>query len=149
QEHHPPSPAPGCGLPVASQARSRAHEACPKVGSTRRGAALFFWPDLSTHGEPSRHRLPRGRSVAPGGRRVGSPDLAAGKLTRLMPARLDPRHNASIESEPMATRVSIGLDKLDSMLGGGLLPGTLTVVYGATGIGKTHLGLGFAHHGRA
>ena len=34
------------------------------------------------------------------------------------------------------------------MLGGGLLPGTLTVVYGATGIGKTHLGLGFCHHGR-
>jgi len=33
------------------------------------------------------------------------------------------------------------------MLGGGLLPGTLTVVYGATGIGKTHLGLGFAHRG--
>ncbi len=34
------------------------------------------------------------------------------------------------------------------MLGGGLLPGTLTVVYGATGVGKTHLGLAFAHHGR-
>lgn len=32
------------------------------------------------------------------------------------------------------------------MLGGGLLPGTLAVVYGATGIGKTHLGLTFAHH---
>ena len=34
------------------------------------------------------------------------------------------------------------------MLDGGLLPGTLTVVYGATGIGKTHLGLAFADHGR-
>jgi len=34
------------------------------------------------------------------------------------------------------------------MLGGGLLPGTLAVVYGATGIGKTHLGLTFAEHGR-
>jgi KaiC/GvpD/RAD55 family RecA-like ATPase len=48
----------------------------------------------------------------------------------------------------MTTRVSTGLDRLDQMLGGGLLPGTLTVVYGATGIGKTHLGLAFAHHGR-
>jgi KaiC/GvpD/RAD55 family RecA-like ATPase len=48
----------------------------------------------------------------------------------------------------MTARVSTGSDKLDQMLGGGLLPGTLTVVYGATGIGKTHLGLGFAHHGR-
>ncbi len=35
------------------------------------------------------------------------------------------------------------------MLGGGLLPGTLAVVYGATGIGKTHLGLGFCYHGVA
>lgn len=35
------------------------------------------------------------------------------------------------------------------MLGGGLLPGTLAVVYGATGIGKTHLGLTFARHGAA
>jgi len=49
----------------------------------------------------------------------------------------------------MTRRVSTGLLKLDAMLGGGLLPGTLTVVYGATGIGKTHLGLTFAAHGAA
>ena len=48
----------------------------------------------------------------------------------------------------MVSRVSTGLPRLDTMLGGGLLPGTLTVVYGATGIGKTHLGLTFADHGR-
>ncbi|HET7875681.1 MAG TPA: ATPase domain-containing protein [Methylomirabilota bacterium] len=47
----------------------------------------------------------------------------------------------------MTARVSTGLARLDEMLGGGLLPGTLAVVYGATGIGKTHLGLGFANHG--
>jgi KaiC/GvpD/RAD55 family RecA-like ATPase len=47
-----------------------------------------------------------------------------------------------------APRVSTGLARLDAMLGGGLLPGTLTVVYGATGIGKTHLGLTFAAQGR-
>ncbi|MBI2203785.1 MAG: recombinase RecA [Candidatus Rokubacteria bacterium] len=47
----------------------------------------------------------------------------------------------------MTPRASTGLPKLDEMLGGGLLPGTLTVVYGATGIGKTHLGLTFANHG--
>lgn len=35
------------------------------------------------------------------------------------------------------------------MLGGGLLPGTLTVVAGATGIGKTQLGLHFARQGLA
>ena len=49
----------------------------------------------------------------------------------------------------MSARVSTGLPKLDAMLGGGLLPGTLAVAYGATGIGKTHLGLTFANHGLA
>jgi RecA/RadA recombinase len=44
-------------------------------------------------------------------------------------------------------RASTGVPRLDEMLGGGLLRGTLTVVYGATGIGKTHLGLRFADHG--
>jgi KaiC/GvpD/RAD55 family RecA-like ATPase len=34
------------------------------------------------------------------------------------------------------------------MLGGGLLPGKLTVVLGASGIGKTQLGIQFAHRGR-
>src|SRR5207244_7694084 len=53
-----------------------------------------------------------------------------------------------VESPFVTARVSTGLPRLDAMLGGGLLPGTLTVVYGATGIGKTHLGLTFADHGR-
>lgn len=44
-------------------------------------------------------------------------------------------------------RVTTGLGWLDEMLGGGLLPGTLCLVSGATGIGKTHLGLHFAHAG--
>lgn len=44
-------------------------------------------------------------------------------------------------------RLSTGIDGLDELLGGGLLPGTLTVVLGATGIGKTQLGLHFAHAG--
>ena len=48
----------------------------------------------------------------------------------------------------MTSRLSTGLSQLDEMLGGGLLPGTLTVVVGATGIGKTQLGLHFAHAGR-
>ncbi len=34
------------------------------------------------------------------------------------------------------------------MLGGGLLPGTLTVLAGATGAGKTQLGLRWADLGR-
>ena len=46
-------------------------------------------------------------------------------------------------------RLSTGVPGLDEMLGGGLIPGTLTVVAGATGAGKTQLGLQFAHAGGA
>ena len=49
----------------------------------------------------------------------------------------------------MPERIQTGIATLDSMLGGGLLPGTLTVVMGATGIGKTQLGLAFANQGAA
>lgn len=47
----------------------------------------------------------------------------------------------------MADRLSTGNAELDRLLGGGLIPGTLTVVLGATGIGKTQLGLQFARAG--
>jgi len=48
-----------------------------------------------------------------------------------------------------ANRQSTGVPGLDELLGGGLLPGTLTIVVGATGIGKTQLGLQFAQAGLA
>jgi hypothetical protein len=44
-------------------------------------------------------------------------------------------------------RFQFGIPALDECLGGGVLPGTLTVVAGATGIGKTQLGLHFARQG--
>ena len=47
----------------------------------------------------------------------------------------------------MHQRQSTGVPELDTLLGGGLIPGTLTVVLGATGIGKTQLGVQYAHAG--
>lgn len=47
-----------------------------------------------------------------------------------------------------ADRLSTGVPGLDELLGGGLLPGALTVISGATGIGKTQLGVQFADTGR-
>jgi KaiC/GvpD/RAD55 family RecA-like ATPase len=44
-------------------------------------------------------------------------------------------------------RIQTGIPELDSRLGGGLLPGALTVVLGATGIGKTQLGVQFLNYG--
>lgn len=49
-------------------------------------------------------------------------------------------------SEPARQR--FGLGALDLHLGGGLRPGTLTVIAGATGAGKTQLGLRWAAFGR-
>ena len=48
----------------------------------------------------------------------------------------------------MTARHGFGIDVLDRLLGGGLLPGTLTVLAGATGVGKTQLGLRWADAGR-
>ncbi len=45
------------------------------------------------------------------------------------------------------SRLSTGVPGLDGLLGGGLLPGRLTVIVGATGIGKTQLGLQFLEAG--
>jgi KaiC/GvpD/RAD55 family RecA-like ATPase len=68
------------------------------------------------------------------------------------PARLknESRCSQSIMPEPIpgsSARLRTGIDRLDSLLGGGLVPGTLTVLLGATGIGKTQLGLQFARAG--
>jgi KaiC/GvpD/RAD55 family RecA-like ATPase len=46
-------------------------------------------------------------------------------------------------------RLSTGISQLDELLGGGLVPGRLTVVVGATGVGKTQLGVQFAEAGFA
>ena len=50
-------------------------------------------------------------------------------------------------NEPASARLSTGIPALDGLLDGGLMPGSLTVVVGATGIGKTQLGLSFAQAG--
>lgn len=47
----------------------------------------------------------------------------------------------------MSARQGFGIEELDRDLAGGLIPGTLTVVAGATGIGKTQLGLRWADAG--
>jgi KaiC/GvpD/RAD55 family RecA-like ATPase len=45
-------------------------------------------------------------------------------------------------------RQTFGSAPLDRLLGGGLIPGTLTVIAGATGTGKTQMGLRWAETGR-
>jgi KaiC/GvpD/RAD55 family RecA-like ATPase len=46
-----------------------------------------------------------------------------------------------------AVRQAFGIAELDRELGGGLIPGTLTVLAGATGVGKTQLALQWVQNG--
>jgi len=45
------------------------------------------------------------------------------------------------------SRLSTGIEDLDRILGGGLIPGKKVVVYGATGVGKSILGVTLVHAG--
>jgi KaiC/GvpD/RAD55 family RecA-like ATPase len=47
----------------------------------------------------------------------------------------------------MVERYSTGNDNLDEILGGGLIKGTKTLIYGPAGIGKSILGVSIAHKG--
>jgi KaiC/GvpD/RAD55 family RecA-like ATPase len=49
----------------------------------------------------------------------------------------------------LPARLGTGIATLDQRLGGGLLPGTLTVIVGGTGSGKTQLGLQFLNAGQS
>ncbi len=72
-----------------------------------------------------------------------------GSKRQRIPVHTKPTH-ANPNRVPVADspeRFSTGIPALDEMLGGGLIPGTLTVVLGATGIGKTQLGISFANAG--
>ena len=52
------------------------------------------------------------------------------------------------EPVPLAAGTVAEVAGLDELLGGGLIPGTLTVVVGSSGIGKTQFGLHFLEAGR-
>lgn len=55
----------------------------------------------------------------------------------------------SPEKHNMTDRISTGIPKLDVALGGGLLPGSLTMLIGATGVGKTQFGMHFFGAGKS
>lgn len=55
----------------------------------------------------------------------------------------------SRSTSPVPARYSSGLPLLDQALGGGLLAGSMTMLIGATGIGKTQLGIHFCQAGVA
>src|SRR5262249_9017958 len=99
---------------------------------------------------PHRPR-PRGQGPGPGHHARGAARPLRAPVRHEGPRHrrtLNRRTSSLVESRFVTSRVPTGLARLDDMLGGGLLPGTLAVVYGATGMGKTHLGLTCAEHGQ-
>lgn len=89
--------------------------------------------DALTPCESSHENMPLASRESPVFRPPGCPQYTVGKSSRVN----------------MAHRHRLGIAELDEMLGGGLIPGTLTVVLGTTGIGKTQLGLQYLHQGEA
>jgi DNA repair protein RadA/Sms len=80
--------------------------------------------------------------AGPSGRRAGSGGAAAGRAraSPLRPVRL-----ADVEA-PRVERLSTGIGELDRVLGGGLVPGSLVLIGGSPGIGKSTLTTGALGH---
>ena len=57
------------------------------------------------------------------------------------------RYYRKIMTKTSPHRHSTGIPGLDNKLGGGLLPGTMTVLVGSSGIGKTQFGIQYAQAG--
>ena len=92
-----------------------------------------------------------------GASRTGSSRSARRLSRRAVPRQMAQTNDSGLNepagcgyTKPMnpSSRQSTGIPALDQHLGGGLLPGTLTVLAGATGIGKTLLGLTFLQAGQ-
>ncbi len=74
---------------------------------------------------------------------VSSPRSAAGRGRPIsLPVAATPITEIVLDGE---TRLGIGIDEVDRVLGGGLVPGSLVLIGGDPGIGKSTLALGIAH----
>jgi KaiC/GvpD/RAD55 family RecA-like ATPase len=94
---------------------------------------------------PMSHSMPS--SPSPGNSEPASPNSASSPATPSSTDPVTPTDFAGVAEQrrsQTSLRYSTGVPGLDQHLGGGLLPGSLTVVLGATGIGKTQLGIQFA-----
>jgi DNA repair protein RadA/Sms len=72
------------------------------------------------------------------------PEASPGRHVRLVTEGSEPQEVSAIDSS-LAPRVSLGLQEIDRVLGGGIVPGSITLIGGDPGIGKSTLLLQIAH----
>src|SRR4051812_20965565 len=104
-------------------AAAKWHGRCPSCGD---------WNTLVEEAAPA-------RAAAPGGGRGGGPAAA--------PARIVPLREVRAEE---VARLTTGIGELDRVLGGGIVPGSVVLLGGSPGIGKSTLtGMALGHLARA
>ncbi|MGH2846008.1 MAG: DNA repair protein RadA [Thermoleophilaceae bacterium] len=95
------------------------HGRCPGCGE---------WNSLAEEARTSASAGGHGRAGGPAGRRAGAAALRPVRLREVEAARIE--------------RLSTGVAELDRVLGGGLVPGSLVLIGGSPGIGKSTLTTG-------
>ena len=85
-------------------------------------------------------QLRRGAPGSPAGPRQGPPRPAARRRGRVAPQAL-----GRDRREPRRARIASGIGEFDRVLGGGIVPGSMVLIGGEPGIGKSTLLLQVAH----
>lgn len=93
--------------------------------------------------EPLDDRRRRGSASGRGGLAGGVPGTWAGARAKAVPL-------ASVDASPHKDRIDTGIEEFNRVLGGGLVPGSLTLISGEPGIGKStiimQVAANFAEH---
>lgn len=100
-----------------------------------------FWVDgvIEVNSGPAWRRMRvqkfRGSDFQPGDHAIKITERGIAVYPRLQPGS----YEREFQNRPLST----GIDKLDEMLGGGIEQGTITMITGPSGVGKTNLGIQF------
>lgn len=119
---------------LATKTRPRTDEADEQLTSLSDGVV-----ELTQEGESHRIRVPKHRGI---GKRAGSHgvEIGQGGLT-VYPALRPEQQPKSFDPTPLPS----GIEGLDALLGGGLEQGTVTIISGPAGVGKSTTATEFLH----
>ena len=117
-------------------AKSKAHYLCVECGAVQT-RWMGKCPDCGAWDALERHEVPRGMGAAGGGEGAdGAAAAPAWSVEAASPAGAVPL--AAVEAASVE-RLASGIGELDRVLGGGLVPGSVALLGGDPGIGKSTL----------